>query len=125
MIEIDKKILIVEDDKDFRFILQTDFRSEGFNIITAENGQEGLDLIVKEKPDLIILDILMPKMSGIEMAEKMKEKGLNTPLIFLTNMSDIDHISKAEQIFPTDYIIKADVSIDKIVTAAKRKLGIK
>jgi two-component system, OmpR family, alkaline phosphatase synthesis response regulator PhoP len=122
---INKKVLIVEDDKDFRFILQINFSKEGFSVVTAENGEEGLSLVEKEKPDLIILDILMPTMDGIEMAKQVKQKGINIPIVFLTNMSDIDHISQAQEIVLSDYIIKSDVSVDKIVEAAKTKLGIK
>lgn len=121
---INKKILIVEDDKDFLFILQTDLRNAGFAVITAENGQEGLDAAQEEKPDLIILDILMPVMDGLEMAKQMKAKGMNIPIIFLTNMSDLEHISKATEITPADYIIKSDVSVDKIAVLVKKKLGI-
>jgi len=122
---INKKVLIVEDDKDFRFILQINFGKEGFSVVTAENGEQGLSLVEKEKPDLIILDILMPIMDGIEMAKQVKQKGINIPIVFLTNMSDIDHISQAQEIVLSDYIIKSDVSVEKIVAVAKTKLGIK
>jgi two-component system alkaline phosphatase synthesis response regulator PhoP len=124
MADVNKKILVVEDDKDFLFILQTNFSNEGFSVLAAKDGKEGLDLVGKEKPDLIILDILMPNMDGIEMAKQMKEKGINIPIIFLTNVSDTDRISKAEQIVPSDYIIKSDMSVDKIVAHVKKKLGI-
>jgi two-component system, OmpR family, alkaline phosphatase synthesis response regulator PhoP len=124
MAKINKKILIVEDDKDFLFILQTDLRNEFSSVITAQDGQEGLDLAEKEKPDLILLDILMPKMDGIEMAKQMKAKGIIIPTIFLTNMNDIEHISKAIETIPSDYIIKSDVSIDKIAAEVKKKLGV-
>lgn len=125
MNDINKKILIVEDDKDFLFILQVNFRNEGFFVITAKDGQEGLDLAAKEKPDLILLDILMPKMDGIEVAKQIKKNGANIPIIFLTNVSDINQISKAEEIGPSDYIIKSDMSVEGVVEQAKKRLGIK
>lgn len=121
---INKKILIVEDDKDFLFILQTDLRNAGFSVVVAEDGQAGLDAVQEEKPDLVILDILMPKMDGIEVARHLKEKGVEVPIIFLTNMSDLDHISKATETAPSDYIIKSDVPVDKIVAEVKKKLGV-
>ena len=121
---LNKKILIVEDDKDYFFILKTNFEMAGFSVIVAENGEEGLNLIEKEKPDLIILDIMMPIMSGFEMAKKMKEKNITIPIIFLTHLKDADSMSKALEITPTDYIVKSDILPDKIVAEAKKKLGI-
>lgn len=124
MVNFVKKVLIVDDDKDFLSILKIKFISEGFFIVTAENGEEGLEMVEKEKPDLILLDILMPKMDGIEMAKQMKIKSINVPIIFLTNMGDTGHISKAIEAIPSDYIIKSDMSIDKIVLESKKKLGL-
>jgi DNA-binding response OmpR family regulator len=82
-------------------------------------------MVQEEKPDLILLDILMPKMDGIQVAQKLRQEGINTPIIFLTNMSDVDHMSQATEIAPSEYIIKADMPIDKIVARVKEKLGIK
>lgn len=124
MANINKKILIIEDDKDYFFILQTNFETAGFSVAVAKNGQEGLNLIEKEKPDLIILDIMMPVMDGYQVAKKIKERNINTPVIFLTHLKDVDSISKALEIIPSDYIIKSDMPPDKIVIEAKKKLGI-
>lgn len=123
MKKINKKILIVEDDKSFFWILNKKLTEEGFLIINAEDGEEGLKR-VEEKPDLILLDIMMPKMDGIEMAKKMKEMGKNIPIIFLTNMSDVEHMSNAISTVPADYFIKSDMSIDKITEVVKKKLGV-
>lgn len=124
MDKVNKKILIVEDDKPFLWILRQSFSSEGFEIAIAENGEEGLKMAEEEKPDLILLDILMPIMDGIETAKRIRAKGINVPVIFLTNMSDVEHISKAEETIPSDYIIKSDLSVDKIIALVKSKLGI-
>ncbi len=124
MDNINKKILIIEDDKDYFFILKTNFEMEGFFVVAARNGQEGLALIEKERPDLIILDIVMPVMDGYEVAKKIKEKNINTPVIFLTHLKDADSISKALEIIPSDYIVKSEILADKIVEEAKKKLGI-
>jgi two-component system alkaline phosphatase synthesis response regulator PhoP len=121
---INKKILIFEDDKDYFFILQESFKREGFTVIGAQNGEEGLLLIEKEKPDLILLDIMMPVMDGLQVAQKIKEKNITTPVIFLTHLKDADSISKALEIIPSDYIIKSDMPIDKIIAEIKKKLGI-
>ena len=126
MAKINKKILIVEDDKSFLWILRQSFDNEGFSVVFAQDGEEGLKMAVEEKPDLILLDILLPKMDGITMAKKLKEKGVNSQIIFLTNLKDEEHISEAVEIVKeTDYIIKSDLHIDQIVARVKERLGIK
>ena len=118
-----KKILIIEDEKEFLWVLRQDFEAAGFDIITASDGQEGMALIQKEKPDLILLDIMMPKMNGIEMAKKLDEKSKKIPIIFLTNMKDDIHISQAMEAVPnTEYMIKSDVSVSGIIERVKAKL---
>jgi len=120
---MDKKILVVDDTKSYLFIISETLRGAGFAVITAENGEEGLVAVAEEKPDLILLDITMPKMDGIEMSRKLKESGTNVPIIFLTNMNDIKHISEGLE-NANDYIIKADTSADDIVVKVKEKLHI-
>ncbi|MEK7562420.1 MAG: response regulator [Patescibacteria group bacterium] len=126
MADINKKILIVEDDKNFLWILKQSFVSEGFNVVTAENGELGLDLAERENPDLILLDILMPKMDGITVAKKLKEAGSKAQIMFLTNLKDVQHISEAvDTVKETDYLIKSDFHVDAIVSMVKTKLGVK
>ena len=120
-----KKILIVEDDEDFLFILKTKFTAEGFSVVTAKDGEEGIRVAEKEKPDLIFTDVLMPKMSGIEMAKKIKESNENALIIFLTNMKDSDDTSEVKKSGEFDYLIKSDLRISEIVEKAKIKLGMK
>lgn len=121
---VNKKILIVEDDKDFLWILKESFNGEDFDIVYATDGEQGLDMAEKEKPDLFILDIKLPGMDGISVAKKLKERGNKAPIIFLTNLSDPEHISQAmETTKETEYIIKSDLHMDQVVSAAKKKLG--
>ena len=119
-----KKILIVEDDKSYRWILEQSFIVAGFSVAIAEDGEKGLALAEAENPDIILLDILMPKMDGIEVARQIKQKGIKIPVIFLTNMGDLDHITKAMEAIQADYIIKSNVPVDKIVERVKNKLGV-
>jgi len=125
MNEAMKKILIVEDDKDFLWLLRMNFENNNFSVFYAQDGQEGLDLAQKEIPDLIISDIMLPKMDGITMAKTIKEKGIKSKIIFLTNLSNPKHIQEALEISEeADYIVKADVHIDSIVKRVKNKLGL-
>jgi two-component system, OmpR family, alkaline phosphatase synthesis response regulator PhoP len=105
MAKINKKILIVEDDKDILFIFKTKFISEGFSVVTAENGEDGVSVADKEKPDLILSDVLMPKMNGIEMAKKIKESNKNIIIIFLTNIQGVDYAKNTQDLKEFDYLI--------------------
>src|SRR3989344_41300 len=126
MNEIIKKVLIVEDDKDFLWILKQSFNNQCLSMLYALDGEEGLAMAEKEQPDLMIIDILLPKIDGITMAQKIKEKGVSSQMIFLTNLKDQDHIIKVlEAVGEVDYIVKADTRIDTIVSRVKSKLGIK
>ena len=126
MESINKKILIVEDDKNFLWILKQSFSSAGFYVATASDGEEGLAAAEKERPDLILLDILMPKMDGIETAKKLQEAKNAALIIFLTNIKDEEHMSKAMEAVPkTEYIIKSDLGISEIVDRAKSRLGVR
>lgn len=126
MNKMNKKVLIVEDDKDFLWILKRSFENKDIEIVCSENGEEGLLLAEKEKPGLIIIDIGLPKMDGITMAKKIKEKGIKSQIIFLTNLKDAEHVSEAlSSVGATDYIVKSDVHIDDIVVRVKNQLGMK
>jgi len=124
MTDTNKKILIVEDDKNYLWVISQVLKKEGFILSTAGNGEEGLAVAQKEKPDLILLDITMPKMDGITMSKKLRETDAKVPIIFLTNMSDVKHIGDAVET-ATDYIVKADISVEGIVARVKERLNLK
>ena len=124
MTDNQKKILVVDDTKSYLFVLSETLRSAGFIVNTAGNGEEGLEAIKNNRPDLVLLDITMPVMDGIAMSKKLKEMDSKIPIIFLTNMSDIKHISEAMET-SVDYIVKADVSADDVVVKVKDKLNLK
>lgn|SRR3989338_6640994 len=115
-----KKILIVEDDASLRNVLRDQFILEGMVVFQAKNGEEGLDLALREHPDMILLDVVMPKMDGITMLKNLRgtnEWGKNVKIIVLTNLSKTGKIASdllKEEIY--DYIVKADTRIEDIVT---------
>lgn len=121
--KIDKKILIVEDDKDLLLILRSKFVEEGFSVATAGNGEEGIRLAEKENPDLIVSDLIMPKLDGMEMAKKIKESKNNAIIIFLTNKEDdgLDGIGKSKDF---EYLIKSKLKIDDIIKKIKKRLRV-
>jgi len=121
-----KKILIVEDERALREILEKKFFQEkDFEVVSAKNGEDGLNLALKEKPDLILLDIVMPKMDGMTMLHILRgnEWGKNVPVILLSNLNDASKISDGvnEKVF--DYLVKSDWHIDDVVKKVREKLG--
>jgi DNA-binding response OmpR family regulator len=81
------KILIVEDDAAIVYGLQKNLKFEGYDVIAAGDGERGLLAALDERPDLIILDVMLPKMNGFEMCEALRKRGISTPIIFLTAKS--------------------------------------
>lgn len=120
-----KKVLIVEDDKDFLAILEIKFLSEGFSVVSAEDGQQGVSMAQSEKPDVIISDVVMPRMDGIEMAKKIRETDKKTVIIFLTNIKDIEYTRKIEESGDFGYLVKSDLRIGEIVNRVKQRIGLK
>ena len=103
------KLLVADDEMFVRkgIVCETDWKSLGFGeILEASNGREALEMIRSEKPDLIISDIRMPKMSGIEMLKAMREEKNDTPVIFLTAYSEFEYAREALKLYAFDYILK-------------------
>ena len=124
---MDKKniILIAEDETPIRMAMVSKFNNEGFNVIEAKNGQEALDLSLEKHPDLIIMDVIMPKMHGIEAVEGIRRDawGKDVPVLFVTNLSNDP---KVEQITNEDkncyYVVKSNIKLDELVEEVKSKL---
>lgn len=117
-------ILVVEDDSALAEALETTLSAEGFKVSKARDGEEGLKMVKKDKPDLILLDIVMPKMDGITMMERLQEKPAtkSIPIIFLTNLSDVDTISKVVRQGMFDYLVKTEWDINELVELVKKRL---
>lgn len=123
-----KTILIVEDDPPELTALTDQFTLEGFHVVHANNGEDGLKMAESAHPDLILLDILMPKMDGLAMKNILREKnewGKTVPIFLVTNLSsDEDIIVKSLAKDESTYcLVKADWSIYDIVKKAKERLG--
>ncbi len=113
-----KIVLIVEDEKPLASILETRLKEEGFSVLKAGNGQEGLALATTHKPNAIVLDLLMPIMDGKSMLRKLRETPgcKNIPVIVLTNAGEIENV-RDTQFFSDaiEFLIKSNVSMDQIV----------
>ena len=118
------KILVVEDDETLRKILKDKLTQEGFTLLTAKDGEEGLEAALKSKPDLILLDVIMPKMDGVDMLKKLREDsfGNKVPVLLLTNDGDPEHIKETLKANATDYLVKSDWKLEDIVNIIKETL---
>jgi len=125
-----KKILIVEDDPILLLTLNDNLVSEGFEIIKAKDGEEGLAFALDKKPDLILLDIILPKMDGLTMLKKLRgdEWGKNVKVIILTNLGSPSDILKALETIDSmnalkDYLVKTDWKIEDVVARVRERLN--
>lgn len=123
-----KTILIVEDEISISAPLQASLTKNNFNILVASNGEGGLDIAIKEKPDLILLDILMPVVNGVEFLEKLREDewGKKAKVMVISNLlkEDVNANTHIERFNIEDYIIKSEVDIRDIVDKACKILGV-
>lgn len=125
---IKKTILLVEDEASQRKALSEKFTREGFAVLEAKDGAEGLSVAVKAQPDIILLDIVMPKMDGMTMLKTLRQKnewGKTVPVILLTNLSaDSEEINKGiAESDPAYYLVKSNWSIDDVVAKVRERLG--
>ena len=114
-------VLIVEDDKKYREILAETLTQEGFTVLVAENGEEGIILAGKEEIDLILLDILMPKKSGFDVLRFMKsdKKLEHIPVVLLTNLSGAGEAKKGLDLGAIEYLVKSNFTPKEIVDKIK------
>ncbi|HBP00901.1 MAG: Response regulator receiver protein [Candidatus Moranbacteria bacterium GW2011_GWE1_49_15] len=120
-----KKLLIVEDEPVLNKALQEFLSAEGFEVIAAVDGEEGIRKAGAEMPDLILLDIILPKKDGYEVIREVKadEKTKNIPIILLTNLGSINDVEKALELGATTYLVKADYKLEEITQKIKGILG--
>ena len=119
-----KTVLVVDDEKDLVEIVESHLDEAGYRIVTAEDGVEGLEVTKREKPGLIILDIKMPRMNGLEMLELLRRmpEFENTPVLMLTAQGRSRNIFDAEGLRAVDFIIKP-FTRDELIFAVKKVLG--
>ncbi len=112
-----KKILLVEDDPFLSSLLKNRLIKESVEVTHAHDGQEALDILKTYKPDLILLDLILPKKSGFEVMEGIKQDPQlqNAPIIIISNLGQPEDIQKGQQLGAVEYFIKAKTSIDDLV----------
>ena len=120
-----KKILFIEDEPTLQKTFGEILKPEGYEVISALDGEIGLRLAKNKKPDLILLDLILPKVHGFEVLKKLKAEveTKDIPVIVLTNLEGIGDIDKAIELGATTYLVKADYSLEEVVEKIKKALG--
>jgi len=124
VVELMKKILFIEDEFTLQKSMGEFLEKAGFKIIQALDGEIGLNLAEKEKPDLILLDLILPKISGFEVLKRLKEnkETKDIPVIILTNLEESTDVGKSLELGATTYLVKSDQSLDDVLERIKETL---
>ncbi len=119
-----KKILLVEDDQMLREMYQTKFKSEGYEVVTADNGGDGLSKALTDLPDIIMLDIILPMLDGFAVLEKIKanETTKHIIVILLTNLGTDEDRARGEKLGAVDYLVKANMTPEQVSKTIKKYL---
>jgi CheY-like chemotaxis protein len=118
------KIMLVEDDNNLREIYEARLLAEGYEIVAAQDGEQALALAVKEKPDLIIADIMMPKISGFDMLDILRStpETKNTKVIMMTALSQAEDKARADKLGADRYLVKSQVTLEDVAKVAREVL---
>jgi DNA-binding response OmpR family regulator len=121
------KILLVEDDKFLRAVLERKLIAEGFDVISAIDGDEALEKLIFDKPDMILLDVILPKKSGFVILENIKKDPelKMIPVVIISNLGQQDDIRKGLSLGAIEYFVKAKVSLEEIIQKIKEYARLK
>ncbi len=118
-------VLLVEDDEMLHTMYTQKFTREGFTVLSAYNGADGVKVAEEQKPDIVLLDIIMPKMDGFTALKKMKKSPVaqNIPVILLTNLGQEEDIRKGRELGAVDYFIKANHTPQEVIDKVREILA--
>jgi DNA-binding response OmpR family regulator len=119
------KILIVEDEGPLADVLKDRFENEGFDVLTARDGAQGLMLAIDKQPAVILLDIIMPKVDGLTMLKNLRahETGKNIRVIVMTNVNDSKEVHEALANGARDFLVKSDWVISDLVESVRHQIS--
>jgi CheY-like chemotaxis protein len=119
------KVLLVEDDNNLREIFQMRLQAEGYTTSVAADGEEGLVVAMKEKPDLIVADVMMPKLSGFEMLENLRSSPemKDTKVVMMTALGQAEDQARGEKLGVVKYLVKSQVTLEDFARVVKEVLG--
>jgi len=119
-----KKILFVEDEPNLQKAISEVLTQEGFKVLNASDGEEGLKFAAAEDPDLILLDLILPKKDGFEVLKELKadEKMKDIPVIVLTNLEGVGDVEKALSLGAKTYLVKANYELEDVLKLVREHL---
>lgn len=122
----DKKVMIIEDDKFFISLIAKKLSDSGFTSLFANDGKMAFEVLAKQTPDIILLDIMLPDIDGFEILTRLKkdEQLKNIPVVFLSNLGSKEDINHGKELGATDFLIKATVTMDEVVKEVEKVLKI-
>ncbi len=114
-------VLVVDDDQSLSRLYSDKLKKEGFTVFVANDGIEGLEHALSQHPELILLDVLMPKMDGISMLKELRTDswGKNVPVIMFSNLKEIENIGEVRAMVQ-EYVVKVDIRLNDLVALIKR-----
>ena len=120
-----KTVLIVEDEQSMQRALKNKLEHAGYVVLAANDGEEAIDALRSSKPDLVLLDLIMPKLDGISVLRQMKSDDAlrGVPVVILTNLSSGDKVAEAMQLGTFDFLVKANYSLDDVLKKVNERLG--
>lgn len=120
-----KRILLVEDEKILSDLLRSKLVQEGYSVEFADNGEEGWNMLEKNKPDLLLLDIVMPKKTGFEiLADMQKDENLkHVPVIVVSNSGQPVEIKRLQELGVSDWLVKTEFDPQEVISKIKKQIG--
>lgn len=118
------KILIAEDEEALSEVIKEEFKTAGFDVKIAKNGEEALDMAKKIRPDAMLLDLIMPKKNGLDVLKELKEDAnlKDMPIIILSNLADDENIKKGLSLGAVDYFVKTQHSVYEVIEKVQKYL---
>lgn len=119
-------ILLIDDDDTFRVLISNALTEKGYAVLQAKDGAEGITIALHKRPDLVLLDVVMPAMSGAEALAKIRadEWGKRVPILMLTQLEGMDVIAETLAGKANGYIVKSERSVDDIIADVKKELSL-
>jgi DNA-binding response OmpR family regulator len=118
------KILLIEDEEMLANMYEVKFKNEGYDLVKAMDGSQGLEMAKSIAPDFILLDIIMPKMDGFAVLKSLKEDAVtkNIPVMLLTNLGQDEDVERGKKLGSVGYLVKANITPSEVVASVKREL---
>jgi CheY-like chemotaxis protein len=117
------KILIADDNRAIAMTLELKLKQEGFETKLVSNGKEAIDLLEKEKFDLLLLDLIMPEMNGFDVLRALNQKGIKIPVIVDSDLSQAEDVDKVKEMGAVDFFVKSDTSTAEMVEKVKQYIS--